>query len=151
MEERNLLDDIFSPTEEQIETFLDVLGDTTDAQRVIAGTPEKVAAPELVDQTSGWIRIQHGWHADDYVLHMANARPTKPFRVSTERVVYAIAQTMNLFIPDTVVVNIYLPKPDWDVPEITFKCIDLKAAWSVNEAVITKMVLKLFLVLNQLV
>jgi hypothetical protein len=153
--EKNLLDDIFNTPEEQVETFMEAIkslvADPGDYSRVVSGAVDQVSAPELVDQQSGYIRISHGHHGEDYVWHISAFHPKKPWRVSIDRVVYAIAKVMNGVIPQTIEVRIFLPMADWDLQEITFKAMGLSVAWNVNGTSIAKMNLKLFEVLNTLV
>ncbi|NDC22605.1 MAG: hypothetical protein EBZ49_00520 [Proteobacteria bacterium] len=153
--EKNILDDIFNTPEEQVETFMEVIKplvtDPNSFSRVTGGQPDQISAPSLVDQVSGWIRIQHGWHGEDYVWHISAHHTKKPFKVSIDRVVYAIAKVMNDVIPQTVEVKIWLPMQDWEIQEITFKAVDLASSWNVSEESINKLNLKLFEVLGTLV
>lgn len=153
--ENNILDDIFNTPEEQVETFMEVIKplvtDPNSFSRVTDGKPDQIAAPSLVDQVSGWIRIQHGWHGEDYVWHISAHHPKKPFRVSTERVVYAIAKVMNDVIPQTTEVKIWLPMQDWEIQETTFKAVGLASVWSITDDILNKLNLKLFDVLGTLV
>jgi len=150
----NRLEDIWNTPEEDVETFMEaikpIIGDSPDYNRIVSGKPDEIQAPELTEQISGDIRIQHGWHGQDYVWHIA-ANPKKPFRVSDERVIYATAKIMNDTIPQDVRVNIWLPFQDWDIREFTFKAFGLEEKWSITEKALEKLVANLFEALNTLV
>lgn len=157
-EEKNLLDDIFNTTDDEVETFMDAIAPLVkDAQKddlgkIAKGEPEQISAPEsLIDQVTKFISIQHGWHDKAYVWHFAPSHPKKPFKYPLDRVVYGIAKAMNDVIPSNVEVKIWLPYADWDIQEITFKAMDLKDEWSVTDAIISKLTEGLFEILNQMV
>jgi len=155
--DRNLLDDVFGKSEEQIETFVEAISDAItdpnkdDIDKIKSGEPDKISAPEFIDQTSGFIRVSHGWHDADYVWHIAPNHIKKPFKISAERVVYGIAKVMNEVIPQDCEVKIWLPYADWDIQEYTFKAMDLRSHWQVSEEAIGKMNLNLFELLNTMV
>lgn len=156
MEGKNILDDVFNTTEEDVETFVEaigpLIGESDDySRRVASGKPEQVQAPQLVEQTSGFIRIQHGWDGSNYVWHISAWHHQRPFKASIERVMYAIAKIMNAVIPQSVEVKIWPPYQDWDIQEITFKAMDLDDHWSITKKSLDEMNLKLFEVLNTLV
>lgn len=162
MEEHNLLDDIFNTSEEQVETFIDVMDDAikergdefkvdkSDAKRIKSGKPDGVSVPNLLEQISGFISITHGWDKDDYVWHMVPVRATRTWKVSLPRVLYAIIKTMNETIPQNVKVDIFPPYSDWDIKEITFKAYGLNYVWQIGKKEISSLNLKLFEVLNTL-
>ena len=152
--EKSILDDVFGKTEEEVETFMDAIKSQVTVpdkySRMAEDRPDMVSAPEFTDQISGSIRIQSGKHGDDHVWHIS-CDPRKQWKVSLERVCYAVANVMNGVIPSTVRVNIFLPYADWDVQEITFKAIDLGNCWNVSDKVISDMNIKLMTILNTLV
>lgn len=150
--EKNILDDVFNTPDEQIETFMDVLkSNNVVADNRFSGTPDQIEAPELIDQTSGFIRIQHGYHGEDYVWHISAFHRQKQFKVSIERVCYAIAKVMNTVIPQTTEVKMWLPMKDWEIDEITFKAMGLKSAWNITAQNLNKLTAEVFVVLNTLV
>jgi hypothetical protein len=162
METRDVLDTVNKVSEEDVQTFLDVLKETVgdevddvmafDIHRIEKGDPEPVRESSITkEQISGLIRIVHGWHDDDYVWHISPAHQRRTWTVSLERVIYTIAQVMNKVIPPTVEVNIFPPHSEWDIKEITFKAIGLRNQWNVREEDLSTMVVALFEVLNTLV
>lgn len=157
MKPEDILKQVFGQPDSQIQTFMDVIKpnvtDPNDSEvsRIVRGTPDQIAAPELAEQRSGFIRIQHGWHDQDYVWHVSPWHERKPWKVALERVVYACAQVMNSVIPKSTDVRIWYPHNDWQIPEITFKAIALRAQWNVRDEHLQKMTDKLFEILNTLV
>lgn len=160
MNGEDILKAVFEAPEENVEVFFSVLADKItdpnkdDSSRIINaanGVADQIAAPELVETKSGWIRMLHGYHSEDYVWHISPWHEKKPWRVSRERLLYAIAQCMNNIIPTTIDVRIWLPKHDWEIPEYTFKAMALKSCWNVNEDQLAKLNENLFIVLNTLV
>jgi len=162
MSEHNLLDDIFNTPEKDVETFMDIMDgaiqesgselrpEKTDISRIRKGKAEAVSAPRFVEQTSGWVTISHGWDGADYVWHIAPARTSKTWKVSLQRVLYAIIKTMNDTIPQSVKVDIFPPYSDWDIKEITFKAYGLDYTWQIGKKELNALNLKLFEVLNTL-
>lgn len=154
-----LLDDIFETPEENIDLFVGVLKDKEmlvdpeddGVTRMTEGRPDQVAPPLLKDQIAGGVRIQHGWHGDDYVWHIGPNDARRSWKVSNDRVAYAIAKCMNEDIPESIEVKIWLPYLDWEIKEITFKAINLKDEWSISDSIIEQMTLRLFGVLNALI
>lgn len=148
----NLYADIFKAKEEDVKTFADVI----KVERASSENPlglsdrELVKAPEFVKQESGFLTIEHGWHHEDYVWHVSVKKP-KTWKVSTERVIYAFAKTMDAFIPKQIRVDIFPPFTDWDIKDYTAKAVGLRAAWNVPPENIEKMTINLFTVLNTLV
>lgn len=150
----NILDDIFNTSEQDVETFMDVIGDsvqikTDEFAKLFSDKAHQVSDPKLSAQQMANIQIEHGWHGVDYVWHI-NSHPKRPFKISQERLVYSIAKVMNKVIPDHIVVNVFTPLADWDIKEYTFKAMDLKSEWSIGDSNIEKLNLELFEVLNTL-
>jgi hypothetical protein len=54
-------------------------------------------------------------------------------------------------IPKTVDVKIWAPFPEWDVKEITFRAVDLKACWAFDEKTLPTIVSMLLKKGNELV
>jgi len=159
MNDEDILKRVFETPEKDVETFMEAMkpNDPNNSREErfhdprIGGKPDQIKAPELSDQKSQLIRIQHGWHHEDYVWHICPWHHKKPWKVTLERVIYATAQVMNQTIPHNVEVKIWLPMRDWEIPEVTFKAIGLSHQWNVNDKAIGEMNLKLFEVLNTLV
>jgi hypothetical protein len=149
-----ILDDIFNAPEEQVETFMEAIKPSVvspEFSRMAQDRPDQISIPELAEQVSGLIRIQYGYHGEDFVWHICAPHPPRPFKVSDDRVIYAIAKTMNAVIPNTVEVKIWLPMSDWEVREFTFKAMNLKACWNISGKELEQLNIKLFEVLNTLV
>lgn len=164
--EKNLLEQIFSAPEEDVETFMDLLSANDVIVNKGAGSmeslarsaaedqPDKISYPELVEQISVLIRIQHGTHDEDYVWHIAPFVPSNKivnYKVSIERVIFAIAKIMKEYLPEHIEAKIWLPYADWDIQEITFKAIGLNADWTFQKSLVDKINLKIFQTLNTLV
>jgi len=161
-----LLDDVFGAPEEDVETFMDLLSSNevvvnkgapsmeSIARSAAEDRPDQISYPVLVEQLSGLIRIQHGTHGEDYVWHIAPYHPKKHvvnYKVSVQRVVYAIAKIMSEGLPSHIQAKIWLPYADWEIQEITFKAMGLNNEWSVNAKTIDAINLKIFETLNTLV
>ena len=156
---------IFKTKEFDVRTFADVMRRElaknsppvpggvakTDFDEVASGETKKIKAPEFVQQESGFIRIEHGWHHDDYVWHVGTNHPRKDWKVSPDRLIYAIAATLDTMIPRTVKVNIYPPVADWEIKEYTIKALEVGSVWNVTKDMLTGATEKLFKVLNALV
>lgn len=155
-DERSLLDIFFSEQEQNAETFADVLkreGILIDPEaqgRFSDDRPDQIKTPEFKDQMSGFVRINHGWHNEDYVFHISH-HPKRPWRASTDAMIRLIAQTMNTVIPNNVQVKIWKPYGDWDIAEITFKAFSLREHWAITDKVMDDLVLELFELLNKTV
>lgn len=161
MIEKNLLDDIFSTPEEDVGYFMDRLAANeafgnidAETQEAFASSaasdmPDKISYPQLVEQKSGNIKIDHGPVDQDYVWHIGH-HPQRHYKVSVQRVVYAIAKIMNESLPAHVQAKIWKPYSDWEIKEITFKAISLNSEWYVDAKYIERINIKLFEVLNTL-
>jgi hypothetical protein len=156
-EPRNLLDDLFSQDEREVETFVDVIKaldlviDPDVVSQLASDRPEKIAIPEFADQTSGGVRINHGWHDQEYVWHISPAQMRRPWKVSTERVIRTIMVIMNPIIPNHIVVKVWPPKAEWEIPEVTFKAYELKGEWCITDRAIENLNIELFKTLNELI
>jgi len=160
---RDLLDDIFQTPEKDVKTFREAIDDTmieglfpgaakNVARKIISGEPDKLSAPKnLKMELSGFVRIYSGWHNDDYAWHIEPAAIRRPWKVSEDRVVYAIAKTMNGTIPKRIEVKIWYPPRDWEIRTFTFKAMGLKNEWSIQQQELDAVTLQLFEVLNPLV
>jgi hypothetical protein len=154
------LESFFKTTDEDVETFLDVLkghmgtpgGQGLDITRkLMAGKPDKVSAPNrLKSSLSGFVRLFHGWHNDDYVWHIEHASIRRPWKIPLDRVIYIIAKTMHSCLPD-IEVTIWPPQLDWELKTITFKALNLRQEWSFNEDIIEQINNRLFEALNKVV
>jgi hypothetical protein len=159
---KNLYADIFSAPEEDVKTFAEVMKihnrerpqglDISQGgfDEVMSGKAQQVAIPEFITQESGLLVFEHGWLQEDYIYHL-QPRRGKDWRVSPERVTFAIAKTLDTVIPRTMRVNIYPPYEDWEIKAYTVKVLGLRAAWQVPPSDITRLTEKLFSVLNALV
>ena len=156
---KSLLDDVFQAPDKYIQTFRDAIeeliedpnSDDEDTQKVVLARPDPYAMPELTEQRAGFIGITHGWHDQDYVWHISPFHPKRPFKVPLDRAVYGIAKTMNDIVPAKCEVKIWYPYAEWEIQELTFKAIGLREFWTITEAAITELNLKLFTLLNALV
>ena len=155
-----LLDRIFNTPDEQIETFADVILDRTGtedlakdefAEKVVKGDPQQIEQVKMVEATNKFVRITSGFNQDDYILHVGPAHPKKPWKVTTDRVIFAAVHVWNKHIPREIVVDIFPPYSDWEIQEITFKAHGLKKEWSVDENDLKKLTLELFDVLGELI
>jgi len=158
----DVLQAVFGSDDSDMETFFDALQgamgqdslvpEVNSLRKIISGKPDRVTAQKkLTEEVSGFIRIFKGWHGDAYVWHIEPAAIRRSWKVPYERVLFAIAQTMNKVIPTNVEVKIWLPRNDWELKTITFKAMRLKDEWSVGEGDLEKLSASLFEVLNPLV
>ena len=161
MTSQNLLDDIFSVQPEQLATFMDAIQDAVqndfknmqadDVEKIKSGEPDRVKPAEQVEQILGFVRVMRGWDGDDYVWHFAPARSQqRPWKVEIGYVVYAVAKVMNIYVPSTVEVKIWLPYEEWDIKEVTFKALGLRSVWNVSQRDIDRMSVQSLEVLNTL-
>ena len=156
------LEEFFKSTDDEAETFVDTLKDVIQQKsgvahkddirrKLIFGKPDQVTAPKrFAEQLSGFVRIFHGWHRDDYAWHIEHAAIRKPWKVTDARVIYIIAVVMNKHLPD-IEAKIWPPQPDWELRTITFKAMGLATDWSFEESSIEKINRELFEVLNAVV
>lgn len=160
MSNKNILDDIFGAEEEDVSSFADaILGTKVDKDSELGEqahafnkeTPDQIQGPTLTFSRNGHIEIAHGWHGEDYVWHIKPWNPKKQYRVTLKRVLFAIAKTMSEKIPDHVVVDVFMPDYQWDIPEITFKAKGILNEWSIKNEDFPELNEKIFEVLNGLV
>jgi hypothetical protein len=160
MSSQNILDEVFGAQPEQIETFMDAIQEAVqndlrgmaadDVDRIRGGQPDRIQVPEQVEQVLGFVRVARGWDGSDYVWHFAPARNQRPWKVEVGRVVYAVARVMNIYIPSSVEVKIWLPYQEWDIKEVTFKAMGLRSIWNVGQQDIDRMSVQCLEVLNTL-
>ena len=159
---KNLLDAIFNTSEQDVEDFASVFFtedskknvpamEENDFERIRSGKPDKYKpVSDFKEQKSGFVKIDHSWYYDDYVWHIAPASHKKPWKVTLDRVVYAIAVTLNKHIPTTTHVDIFPPAYDWEIQEITVKAIDIRKCWNITDTELNRLTEELFEVLNTL-
>lgn len=156
----NRLQEIFGKSEEDLETFVDTLISSTvvdpEMEPMLESAKDNIAtpvdAPRFVEQFSGYVRIQYGYSSEDYVWHIAAFHPKKVinFRVSIDRVIYAIATVMKAHLPSDAQAKIWRPNADWDIQEITFKALDMNDVWQFNDKLVETINKELFETLNTL-
>ena len=154
------LEEFFKTSDKDVSTFVDVLkehmGDTSDrdisfSRRLMSGQPDKVSAPKRFQESlSGFVRIFHGWHDDDYVWHVEHASIRRPWKTTIDRVIYIVAKTMHDELPD-VEATIWPPQMQWELKTVTFKALNLAKEWSFSEDIIEKINRRLFEALNKVV
>ena len=156
----NRLQEIFGKTEEDLEMFVDTLVNNAvvdpemepmlESAKANLTTP--ISSPRFVEQISGYVRIQHGYAEEDYVWHIAAFHQKKVinFKVSIDRVIYAIATIMRAHLPTDTKAKIWRPNSDWDIQEITFRALETKDLWQFNERLIEEINKELFESLNTL-
>ena len=157
-----LLDRIFQTPDEDVETFADVIkkeAETSPAGSFDKDFLAKAAKGEQVgiektyrpkEQVQGFIRIISGWLGADFVWHIGPAHPKKPWKVSLDRVIFAMVHTLNKYLPKEQRVDIFPPYQDWEIPEVTLKAIGIKNEWWVDEKELEKLNLEFMKVLNPL-
>lgn len=155
------LEAFFKSCDKDGETFVDVLKEHMGApsdrssagvtRRIVSGKPDLVTpSKKFSSALSGFVRIHHGWHNNDYVWHIEHASIRRPWKVPIKRVIYAIAKTMHAALPD-IEATIWPPQMDWELRMITFKALNLKHEWSFSEDMVEKINNTLFEVLNKMV
>lgn len=163
--ERSVLDEIFSQSEEELETFMEAISrnvnpeaalsevgaDSEDIDAIRSGKAQEISSPELVTQIIGQIQITHGWDGGDYVWHICTTDMRIPWKVTDHRLCFGVSKVMTDTIPQTCIVDIWLPIPTWEIVEYTFKAMDLRSCWQITEESIAKMNRQLFEVLNTMI
>jgi hypothetical protein len=162
-EDYSALEEFLRTTQEEAETFLDILQEVIQdkniglnhddelARRIVSGKPDVINTPKKFEQhVSGFIRIICGWHRDDYVWHIEPAAIRRSWKYSLERIIFIIAKIMNENLPD-VEAKIWPPQTDWELKTVTFKAIGLANEWSFHPSDVDKINKKLFETLNTLV
>jgi hypothetical protein len=160
--DRRMYSAIFTMGESDVRTFADIMRQELKKEapipnmpegfdEVMDGTPHKALAPVFTKQESGLVVIEHGWHTDDYIWHIGHSPKRKEWKVSQERMTYALAAIIDTVIPRTVRINIHPPIADWELKEYTIKALELKSVWSVPPSSITGLTEKFFKVLNSLI
>lgn len=155
------LDDLFETPDKDVDTFMDTLQDVLKdgnprlekgfVRKLVSGEVDRVKAPKpLKPCLSGFVRIFHGWHRNDYVWHIEHAAIRRPWKTPIDRVIYTIAKIMHANLPD-VEAKIWPPLPDWELKTVTFKALDLNSYWNFSESDIQKINEALLDSLNKLV
>jgi len=155
------LESFFKASDEDVGTFMDVLNDRMQekpadhcldiTRKLISGKPDQVSAPRRFQTAlSGFVRIFHGWHNNDYVWHIEHAAIKRPWKIQLNAVIVMIAKVMHDCLPD-VEATIFPPQQGWELKTITFKALDLKSEWSFSEDMIEKINNRLFEALNKVV
>ena len=123
-----------------------------DWSKVTGGTVEKVHAlgSYLTTEVVGNVKAEHGWVGDDYVWHFTPNTRSGGWAVSVDRVITAIVHTMNLVIPQTVMVDIFKPMLDWEIKLITFKAKNLREVWNITKEDLESLLESIFGVLHGL-
>lgn len=155
---KNILDDVFKRPEPEVRKFSELMRTPVEAAPTglsgvdwaKRGGTERIAAFVPQTQQSGGILIQHGWNGTDYVWNIEPA-PRRRWKVSLDRVIYAVAKTMNQTVPPNVRVNIFRPARDWEVKILTFRAYGLGECWNVRKRDVEEMTIRVFSVLNPLV
>ena len=146
----DILEQVFSASDEDTETFAEVVEQARNA--LVDDTPVPlVKTAKYIEEKQEYIQIKHGTHEEDYVWHILPWHPKKNWAVPLPRVIYAIGAIFHKRIPHTVLIDIYPPDPQWEVKEITIKANDAMGNWSVTDADIKRTTVELFEVLNTLV
>lgn len=143
------LEDIFKATEEDAQAFSELM-QKSDYDAMVDGKSLDVEPPKFIYQESPTVRIQHGYHGADYVWHISAHHPRRPWKVPLRRVIYAIAQTLNQYIPSSVSVDITPPAMDWEIKEVSVKAHKIRDCWNVRNEDLEKGTHDLFRVLGTL-
>jgi len=155
------LDGFFNVSQEEAETFYDAMATTIQTggdspkedmiRRIVSGKPDRVKMPaRLTDEVSGFVRVIHGPHGEDYVWHVEHAALRRPWKTTNERIIFIIATIMHDCLPD-IEAKIWPPAGDWELRTITFKALGLVDEWTFHESLVQKINLRLFAALNPLV
>lgn len=158
-----LLDRIFNAPDEQVETFADVIrkessvGSGTEEEQDFLGKAAKGETTGVSKdfssktQIQGFVSVTSGWNDKDFIWHIGPAHNKKPWKVTIDRVIYAIVHTLNEILPKEQIVDIFPPYDDWEIQEITLKAIGLKDSWAVSESDLEDLNVKFLNVLNPLI
>lgn len=158
-----MLREIYDTPKEDVEKFFDAISESVSdelfpdtpketSRKLVSGKPDAVKGPKnLTQEVSGFVRIWSGWHNDAYVWHIEPAQIRKPWKVPAERVMFAVAKTMNAVLPKRIMVDIWKPQQDWEIKTFTFKAQDIRHEWSIHEDDLRKLTRALFEALTPLV
>jgi hypothetical protein len=150
MADTSLLDRIFAAKEEDVETFADIIGKDVPSF-TLDEVLELKKTSDYKTERQKFLEITHGTHENDYVWHIKPYHNQKPWAVSMDRIIYAIAVIVVEFLPDEIPVKTFLPDPLWEIEEITVKAQDAVIHWSLISDDFQKMTGQLFEVLNTLI
>jgi hypothetical protein len=158
-----LLREIYDTPKEDVEQFFEAISQNVSeelfpgapkesSRKLISGKPDAVKGPKnLSQEVSGFVRIWSGWHDDAFVWHIEPAQIRRPWKVSDQHVMYAVAQTMNKVIPKRIKVDIWKPQRDWEIKTFTFKAQEIRLEWSIQEEDLQRLTRLLFEVLAPMV
>lgn len=162
-ERADMLRQIYDAPKADVESFFDAVSQHAaedlfpgapkeTSRKLISGKPDAVKGPKnLTEYISGYVRIWTGWHDDAFVWHLEPAQIRRPWKAPEERILYAVAKTMNEYLPKRILVDIFLPPRDWEIKTFTFKALGLKDEWSIQEEDLKKLTKSLFDVLTPMV
>ena len=152
MSRSSLLDSIFNAPEADVEVFADVVQDlrekfSPDFQNQIGIRADNRFSREV----KGLIQIEHGVHDTHYVWHICPAHPKRPWSVSMNRVLFAIAQCLNAYLPTDLIVDMMPPDKQWEIKEITVKVNNATNHWAIRDDKLREATNALFAITGQLV
>ena len=148
MADSKLLDQVFKAKEEDVKYFSDIIATEEYSEEKTYGIKSTAS---YKDETQNLIGIVHGYHEDNYVWHIKPVHGKKPWKVSMQRVVFAIGKVVSTLLPQDLMLDVFLPQETWDIKEITVKANNVKEHWAVRESDLDKVTGQFFEVLNTLV
>ena len=151
MADGNLLDEIFSTQKEEVETFADVMKKVSGRNITDHESFRLKKTADMRVESQKFITINHGTHENNYIWHIKPNHKKRPWAVPMDRVLFAIGKLLHEYIPNDILIDIHLPKADWQIEEITVKANAALDHWSVNTELLNRVTGQFFEVLNTLV
>jgi len=151
MADGNLLEAIFSTPKEDVETFADVMKKVSGRNITNNESFRLKKTADMRVESQKFITINYGTHENNYIWHIKPNNKKKPWAVPMDRVLFAIGKLLHESIPTDIIIDIHLPKADWQIEEITIKANEALDHWSVTDEILRKITGQFFEVLNTLV
>lgn len=135
---KKYLDIVNGTSEEELDSFVDTF-ETPEAMDGFDPNAETGGmTPELKEETVGKIKINHGPHGDDYVWHISPHHPKSNFTQPADNIFRLCATIFKSLIPESIKVDVFPPKQDWEIKEWTFKAHGLMDCWQITQNEINK-------------
>ena len=80
------------------------------------------------------LSIEYGTYQDNYSVHLTPVHPTKNLKddESVKKALKELVVTLNEYVPQTLRVDIFMPRPDWKMKVISAVVIDGAKTWNFN-------------------
>lgn len=148
----NVLDEIFSTPEEDVETFGEYVEKSSESSITKNEAAKIRSTAAFLVETQGRFTIEHGRHESNYAWHIeqTNKGRNNSQEKSIRAIVHAVAKVLRKYLPDDVFLDIYLPQPRHGIEVLTVRANDAIDHWAVGEDTLKMISGRLFEVLNAL-